>query len=310
MKAYWEGLKTTFIGHLICAMVHGAYRVREWILINLNPKPVLMWSAEKLQEWKKARYLNPIIKSERVLLHKAREKYELQYTFPEENPLVSVMIPTWNRCEILIERTLPSIFNQTYKNYEVVVVGDCCTDNTEKLITSIHDPRVRFLNLSKRGNYPKGKEAFWQVAGGVPVNKALELCRGKWIAPLDDDDVFVPDHIEILLHHAHKHNLEFVYGKLKVETEPGIWKEKGFANKHMSMQNSTTMFRSYIKLFRADINSWRIGMTGDYQRTVRCREAGVRIGYLNKVVSIMPLRPGQTRMGLIAEDRSYNKITG
>ena len=247
--------------------------------------------------------MRPIIKRERLLLHEARKLYDSQYTSPDENPLVSVIIPTWNRGPLLVERTLPSIFNQTYENFEIVIVGDCCTDNTDELLSKIDDPRLHFLNLPERGNYPKEKKALWQVAGSIPKNKALEICRGKWIAPLDDDDVFTENHIEILLRHAQEYNFEFVYGKLEMEVSPGKWREKGFVKQEMSMQNSTTLFRGYIKLFRPDVNAWRIGLTGDYHRTIRYREAGVRIGFLNEIVALMPLRPGQTGLGLMAEDR-------
>jgi hypothetical protein len=107
----------------------------------------------------------------------------------------------------------------------------------------------------------------------------------------------------VLLRYAQERHLEFVYGKLKIEVSPGEWKEKGFVEQEMSMQNSTTLFRGYLKLFRADVHAWRMGLTGDYHRTIRYRETGVRIGFLNELVALMPLRPGQTHMGLMAEDR-------
>lgn len=258
---------------------------------------------KKYYYWKKKKALGPLIKRERALLRKAREDNKVQYSTIEKNPLVSVIIPTWNRGSLLVERTLPSIFNQSHENFEIIVVGDCCTDNTAQLLGEINDPRLRFFNLPERGNYPKEKKALWQVAGSIPKSKALELCRGKWIAPLDDDDVFTPDHIEALLRFAQEGNLEFVYGKLKMEVSPGEWKEKGFVKQEMSMQNSTTLFRGYIKLFRPDVNAWRIGLTGDYHRTIRYRETGVRIGFLDQIVALMPLRPGQTHIGLMAEDR-------
>ena len=261
------------------------------------------WWEQKFYYWRKTRALGPIIKQERLLLHEARKLYKSQYSSPDENPLVSVIIPTWNRGSLLVERTLPSIFKQTYENFEIVIVGDCCTDNTAELLSKVKDSRLHFLNLPERGNYPKEKKALWQVAGSVPKNKALEICRGKWIAPLDDDDVFTENHIEVLLKYAQERNLEFVYGKLKIEVSPGKWREKGFVKQEMSMQNSTTLFRGYIKLFRPDVNAWRIGLTGDYHRTIRYREAGVRIGFLNEIVALMPLRPGQTGLGLMAEDR-------
>jgi glycosyltransferase involved in cell wall biosynthesis len=283
--------------------VQWVYRIREQVILGYRQMHLRSRCEKEYYYWKKKRSLRPIIKRERALLGEARKHYELQYSIPEKNPLVSVIIPTWNRGLLLVERTLPSIFNQTYENFEIVIVGDCCTDNTAELLSKVSDPRLRFLNLFERGNYPKEKKALWQVAGSAPRNKALEICRGKWIAPLDDDDVFTENHIEVLLRYAQERNFEFVYGKLNIEISPGEWREKGFVKQEMSMQNSTTLFRSYIRLFRPDVNAWRIDLTGDYHRTIRYREAGVRIGFLNEMVALMPLRPGQTGLGLRAEDR-------
>jgi len=277
--------------------------MREQVFLQYHQLQVRSWWRKKYHYWNKTRSLRPIIRQESVLLRKAREHCEAAYSTLDEKPLVSVIIPTWNRGSLLVDRTLPSVFEQTYENLEIVVVGDCCTDATAELLGAIHDPRLHFFNLPERGNYPQERKALWQVAGSAPKNKALEVCRGKWIAPLDDDDVFTPNHIAVLLRFAQEHHLEFVYGKLKIEVSPGKWKEKGFVKQEMSMQNSTTLFRGYLKLFRPDINAWRLGLTGDYHRTIRYREAGVRIGFLNEVVTLMPLRPGQTRMGLMAQDR-------
>ena len=284
-------------------VVQRVYRIREQAVLRCQQLQIRSRFVQGYRYWLKKRSLRPVIRRERVLLRKARKLHGPEYRTSDDHPLVSVIIPTWNRGELLVKRTLPSVFSQTYGHFEIVIVGDCCTDTTEHLLGAVHDPRLRFFNLPQRGNYPGDKKALWQVAGSAPRNKALELCRGTWIAPLDDDDVFTPDHIEALLRCAREGDLEFVYGKLKMEVSPGVWREKGLATREMSMQNSTTLFRGYIKLFRPDGDAWRSGMTGDYHRTVRYREAGVRIGFLNEVVALMPLRPGQTRMGLMAEDR-------
>lgn len=303
MRSFWETFRVTPVGKAIRSLVMLTYGMREQVFLRYQQLQIRSRCEQKYHYWKKKKALGPIIRQERVLLRKAREHNKLQYSTPDNNPLVSVIIPTWNRGALLVERTLPSIFKQSHENFEIVIVGDCCTDNTAELLSSIDDPRLRFFNLPERGNYPKEKKALWQVAGSVPKNKALELCQGKWIAPLDDDDVFTPDHIELLLRYAQERNLEFVYGKLRMEVSPGKWREKGFVKQEMSMQNSTTLFRGYIKLFRPDVNAWRIGLTGDYHRTIRYRETGVRIGFLDKIVALMPLRPGQKHMGLMAEDR-------
>jgi len=310
MKTLWETLRPTRAGRIVRACVHAAYRVRNGVVKARNTKNIQSRVKKKYQSWRQTRYLAPMIQREHNLLLEARETFEPDFRNAGGSPLVSVIIPTWNRGDILAHRTIPSILNQTHQNFEVVIVGDCCTDNTGEMIKSVNDPRIRFMNLPERGKYPVNKQARWRVAGCVPRNKALELCKGTWIAPLDDDDMFTRDHIEILLRHAQNHNLEFVYGKLKMEIAPGVWQEKSTARheENINPQNSTTLFRSYIKLFRADINAWRIGMSGDRQRARRYREAGVRMGFIDEVVAVMQFRPGQTQPGHNAEDRPDNTM--
>ena len=109
-------------------------------------------------------------------------------------PLVTVCIGTYNRGELLVERSLKSVLAQTYTNLEVIVVGDCCTDNTEELMNNVNDKRVQFVNLSTRGNYPDDPKLRWMVAGTSTVNHALSLATGDFITHLDDDDEYlIPD---------------------------------------------------------------------------------------------------------------------
>ena len=92
-----------------------------------------------------------------------------------------------------------------------MVIGDHCTDETEELLKEIKDPRLRFYNLPTRGKrYPETVENHWLAGPVVASNKALELARGKWIARIDDDDIWTPDHLEKLLEFAQEENFEFV----------------------------------------------------------------------------------------------------
>jgi hypothetical protein len=303
MNRVWKYLKSTPAGAVLRQLVIRAGSFSD--MPTRAPARIGLMSRWKgaYHYWRNRRCLRSHIARERTLLEKARHEREVYFNPFDHTPLVSVVIPTWNRGELLIARTIPSVLNQTYHNLEIIIVGDCCTDTTASMIASIGDPRLTFYNLPERGAYPCAKKDLWQVAGSAPKNKGLEMARGAWIAPLDDDDVFTPDHVASLLQFAQVNNLELVYGKLKIEEATGRWKEKGEVTPQMSIQNSTMLFRSYLKLFRSDINAWRYNLTGDYQRTIRYRETGVRIGYLDKVVSLMPLRPGQTQMGLSADDR-------
>ena len=99
-------------------------------------------------------------------------------------PKVSICIPTHNRKHYLRE-TLESIFAQTYKDYEIVIVDDGSTDGTDQMI--------------KQSNYPI--RYFWQENRGVAEarNKLLELADGEYITFIDSDDLLFPYAIEELL---------------------------------------------------------------------------------------------------------------
>src|SRR3989442_337697 len=93
-----------------------------------------------------------------------RQSHRYQDVYEQPFPLVSVCIATYNRADLLVNRALRSVLNQTYRNIEVVVVGDCCTDSTEEQVTRLKDERVTFINLPKRGEYPQQPQWRWMVA--------------------------------------------------------------------------------------------------------------------------------------------------
>lgn len=126
-----------------------------------------------------------------------RDDYEAAYS--ESEPLVSVYIPTFERAELILSRTLPSVYRQDYENWEVVIIGDGMKEDQANLLRKITRKRVCFHNLSKRGNYPSDPVAHWYTAGMKPANFALRMVKGRWITPLDDDDEFTSNHISSLL---------------------------------------------------------------------------------------------------------------
>jgi hypothetical protein len=202
-----------------------------------------------------------------------------------KNPLISVSIPTWNRGRILTERTIPSILRQTYQKFEIVIVGDHCTDNTEELLKKFNDKRIKFYNLPQRGNYPADPMARWMIAGAPAASKSLELCSGEWIAPMDDDDEFSEDHIEVLLNHALEHDYEMVYGITDMEIEPGRWVNVGsYPLKCGSICRLSALYHARLKFFKADTDCWKYEEPGDCNIWRRMKEAGVRIGFLDKIV--------------------------
>jgi glycosyltransferase involved in cell wall biosynthesis len=221
-------------------------------------------------------------KRNKRLLKEARDNsiYDFDY-----NPLISIIIPTYNRGEILATRTIPSVLAQTHSNFELIIMGDHCTDDTEERVQQFNDKRIRFVNLTVRGNYPKDPHLRWMTAGSIPRNKGLDLASGKWIAPLDDDDEFSENHLKILLSHAIKNKLEMVYGKVQMEIQPGKWAECGsYPLSYKNICHLSVLYRSELRFFKYNVNSWKHGDEDDWDLWRRMKEAEVEIGFVNTVV--------------------------
>ena len=213
-----------------------------------------------------------------------RLKSSSSYKF-DDNPLVSVIIPTYNRGKVLTERAVPSVLAQTHRNLELIIVGDHCTDNTQQLVEDFGDNRIKFVNLATRGKYPRGTWDRWMVAGTVPRNKGLELASGAWIAPLDDDDEFSNDHIELLLHYAMQNRYDMVYGILQMEMKPGEWVGCGsYPLKYKNICHSAVLYNSALKFLKYNVNAWKYVEPDDWNLWRRMKEAGAQIGFLDKVV--------------------------
>ena len=100
-----------------------------------------------------------------------------------EPPAVSVIIATYNRSQPL-RHAIRSVCNSTLSDWEVIVVGDACTDDTAEVVSSFDDPRIRFVNLPSRCGDMSG-----------PHNHVLPLARGRYVAFLNHDDLYLPDHL-------------------------------------------------------------------------------------------------------------------
>jgi len=101
-------------------------------------------------------------------------------------PLVTVILSTYNWSDVLPYSIL-SVLNQTFVDFELLVIGDGCTDNSAQVVESFVDARVRWINLPKNTGSQSG-----------PNNEGLRQARGSLIAYLGHDDLWSKDHLENL----------------------------------------------------------------------------------------------------------------
>jgi glycosyltransferase involved in cell wall biosynthesis len=115
---------------------------------------------------------------EKPLLIPAKTGSKLKY-----NPLVSVVMPTYNRARLL-SRAVNSVLDQTYPNFELIVVDDCSTDGTEGVMQGFQDDRIRYIRHEKNQGAP------------IARNTGIRAAKGKYIAFQDSDDVWLSTKLE------------------------------------------------------------------------------------------------------------------
>ena len=190
-----------------------------------------------------------------------------QAPFTDPNPLITVCIATYNRGKLLTERAIPSVLNQSWKNLELIVVGDCCSDDTAARIAEIKDARLRFINLPVRGTYPADPHLRWMVAGSTPMNHALNQAHGSFITHLDDDDRFPQDRLEKLLAFAQTNQYEFVWHPFHREKVIDEWELNDAPTfTSGSVTTSSVFYHHWFKRILWDLEAYRLKEPGDWNR--------------------------------------------
>ncbi|UCF38489.1 MAG: glycosyltransferase, partial [Acidobacteriota bacterium] len=114
---------------------------------------------------------------------------------------VSILLPTYNRPDVL-PLAINSILAQTFDDYELLVVGDGCAESTEQSIKGFRDSRIRWFDLPKAAG-----------VGYANRNIALREARGEIIAYQSHDDLWLPDHLELLVRLMDNKKSEFAYSR-------------------------------------------------------------------------------------------------
>lgn len=197
----------------------------------------------------------------------ARRLADYQAVFEQSEPLVSICVATADRADLLLERCISSLLAQTYRNLQIVVVGDHCTDDTEDRLARLRDSRISFINLPERGPYPRAGRERWCVAGSNAMNAALAQCQGHFVTHLDDDDRYTSDRIERLVQVSLEQKAELCWHPFWAERDAGNWELAGDGRFSVNQVNPGAVFyHRYFSRFKWDPLAYRVDEPGDWNR--------------------------------------------
>jgi glycosyltransferase involved in cell wall biosynthesis len=122
----------------------------------------------------------------------------------DTTPLVSVVIPTYNRSKELA-RAIKSVLNQTYQNFEILVVDDGSEENLRVVCDSFNDQRIRFLRNDTHTN------------ANVARNRGIKEAQGEYIAMLDSDDEYLPHHLSRRVEKIKEWDCDGIFGSAYID---------------------------------------------------------------------------------------------
>ena len=158
------------------------------------------------------------------------------------SPLVSVIMPTYNRAKI-IEKSIQSVLDQNFSNFELIVVDDGSTDNTSEIISAIKDSRIKYFKKENSGP---------AIARNYGINKS----SGKYIAFIDSDDLWYKEHLFKLINYLEDHpKIGMVYTKLLMVNEKGVEQGTyGSAFDRNALEYNCLMMPSSVLLRRSSLD--------------------------------------------------------
>ena len=196
-------------------------------------------------------------------------------------PKISVIIATYNRPQLL-QRAIDSVLAQTFKDFELIIVDDH-SDKPPNIKLPDDEDRVVAMRLPYNTGY------FVR-----PRNIGIMIARGDYIAYLDDDNVYLPNHLEVLYEAIVKHQADVVYGdRVYKSTNPNETKfmgKKGYPYDLKQIEQGNYVDTSDIMHTIQSINDigfWDIfwERKGDWLLMVRFGKAGMRIIHVPEVIT-------------------------
>ena len=242
---------------------------------------------------------------------RAEADYELAFRTPSRSSASRSRPIT--RPDTLCDRSLASVLAQTHSNWEAIVVGDHCTDDTEQRVAAIGDERIRFHNLTVRENDPSDPWERWAVKGSVPRSVGIQMASGRWIAPLSHDDAWDPGHLATLLAEAREQRAEVAYSRMRVvaaeDPDRPRARDDGVYPPTLGQWGwQSAIFHGALRFLRYDRTCALASEPNDWNLARRAWEAGVRFHHVPSETATLFLydREGAIRADLAAIGLPYS----
>jgi glycosyltransferase involved in cell wall biosynthesis len=193
---------------------------------------------------------------------------------------ISVVIPTRNRCDSL-KRAIKSVLNQTFRDFEIIVVNDGSTDNTSEYLSSLKEPLLHSIELSTNSG------------GGSARNEGIENARGSFTAFLDDDDEWEPSKLQEQMNAIDRHNVDIVHTGINCYRSNGsflkyVFMTPAFKDTFKSMMNdnylggTSSILVKISSLKKSGFFDPELPALQDWDLYIRLLKSGCSIHGINK----------------------------
>lgn len=150
---------------------------------------------------------------------------------------ISIIIPTYNRPIDIVSRAISSVFNQTYQNFEIIVIDDNAAEDKSFFRQNV----IKFIDENNNG----GKIALilnkQNLGGALSRNEGIKKATGKYVAFLDDDDEYLPHKLEHQVEFMEMNGLDFSFTDLTIYNEKGIVVDKRVRNDISGFDHDTLL---------------------------------------------------------------------
>mgnify|MGYP001466411250 CR=1 FL=1 len=209
-------------------------------------------------------------------------------------PEISVLMSVYNG-EEYIKETIDCILDQSYQDFEFIIINDGSTDDTESIIKSFHDPRIRYFKLEKNSGV------------GKALNYGLQQVRGKYIAKADADDLYSGDRLAIQKKFLDDHQeislvgsfIEYFPNSKSMESERNYLDKKNIWEKRVNTYTDWKDIQKVIYWYCCVIHSSvmirsevlkehrykEFPMSEDYDLFYRLNKAGHRMAIIDRVLT-------------------------